>query len=362
MSAIKCFRVLYFTARGKELCHRLFAGWEQGIIEEKPENIGTDEFIKESFEYHLPLVFIGATGIAVRKTSPFVKDKLQDSPVIVIDELGNFVIPILSGHYGGANELSLLLAERIGATAVITTATDINNVFSVDVFAKKNALYIHNKDKIKNVSSKILAGEHVKYFCGAEDVIFLEDRPDLLEKVTTDSSNCSGAIVIPENVDFCIGDFEQESIDERNNEVQTDDLPLILFPKRMVLGIGCKKGKSFEELRNFILKYYNPEELRRNLCAICSIDVKQKEPGLIKLSQYLGVEFFTFSAEELNRVSGEFKESDFVKETVGVGNVCERAAILGAGEGAKIVRHKISEDGMTLAEARRRIIKIKWQE
>ena len=107
------------------------------------------------------LIFIGACGIAVRAIASSVKDKLTDSPVLVLDEKGRFVIPLLSGHVGGANALALRIAERIGAIPVITTATDINEKFAVDVFAQKNRLAIMNRDGIAKISAKVLAGETV---------------------------------------------------------------------------------------------------------------------------------------------------------------------------------------------------------
>ena len=107
------------------------------------------------------LIFIGACGIAVRAIASSVKDKLTDSPVLVLDEKGRFVIPLLSGHVGGANALALRIAERIGAIPVITTATDINEKFAVDVFAQKNRFAIMNRDGIAKISAKVLAGETV---------------------------------------------------------------------------------------------------------------------------------------------------------------------------------------------------------
>ena len=94
-------------------------------------------------------MFICATGIVVRTIAPFVANKLTDSPVIVIDELGKNVIPLLSGHYGGANDIADILAKALGANLIITTATDINNLFAIDVFARDNGLKISNKDGIK---------------------------------------------------------------------------------------------------------------------------------------------------------------------------------------------------------------------
>ena len=119
------------------------------------------EWAKEQFEEANAMLFIGACGIAVRAIAPHITDKLHDSPVLVMDEKGQYVIPLLSGHVGGANELAVSIAEKTGAEPVITTATDINNKFAIDLFAKKNGLTIVNKDGIAMVSSKILAGKSI---------------------------------------------------------------------------------------------------------------------------------------------------------------------------------------------------------
>ena len=93
---------------------------------------------KQMAEKHT-LLFIGACGIAVRAIAPYITDKLHDSAVLVMDEGGNYIIPILSGHVGGANEIAVKIAVEIGAVPVITTATDINGKFAVDLFAKRNS-------------------------------------------------------------------------------------------------------------------------------------------------------------------------------------------------------------------------------
>ena len=100
------------------------------------------EWSEERFKDKTPIVFVSAMGIAVRAIAPSVKNKLEDIPVIVIDEKGEYVIPVLSGHVGGANEIAKNIADAINAKAVITTATDINNAFAIDMFAKKNNLWI----------------------------------------------------------------------------------------------------------------------------------------------------------------------------------------------------------------------------
>ena len=95
-------------------------------------------FYGDIFNRSDAIVFVGSAGIAVRKIAPYVRDKTTDPAVVSIDELGKFVIPLLSGHIGGANDLALKIADELGATPVITTATDINHKFSVDTWAARN--------------------------------------------------------------------------------------------------------------------------------------------------------------------------------------------------------------------------------
>lgn len=301
-------RVVAFTSNGKTQAKKLSED-DRFVVEAKSEDTSLSDWILDCFTMHLPMVFIGSVGIAVRTIAPYVTNKLKDPAVIVVDELGQNVIPILSGHFGGANELAWSIATVLGGNPIITTATDINNVFAVDVFAKENGLLITDKSLIKNVSALSLAGEKLHVI-------------------------------------------------EKEGEIDIEGLKLI--PKRVVLGIGCKRGKTFEELHAFINQFYEDDFLYDNLFAICSIDVKADEIGLLKLAQYYGVRFLTFSSEELEALEGDYTESEFVRAAVGTGNVCEKAAILGAGSQSTIVLNKQAANGITLAEARREKIDIKW--
>ncbi len=336
MISSKIFGIVYFTDKGKSLARIIKKQVSQVVFEEKPEDMNIQEFVFYCFNIHMPIIFIGSTGIAVRYISPFAKDKLTDSAVIVIDELGQFVIPLLSGHVGGANEFAELIALNINATAVITTATDINHVFSVDVFARANGLRIVDKSKIKKVSSKLLKGENIVIAKGIEEISLEGNTPAKIE-ISKDINNCDVLITNQQDLDF---------------------KGLMLVPKTIILGMGCKKDKSFEELLEFVSSNYDIEKLKENLCCICTIDVKAKEKGLLKLASFLGVPLICYSAKELDEVTGCFSESDFVKSTVGVGNVSERAAVA---FGGKLCKNKIALNGMTLAEANRDIRRFKWQ-
>ena len=125
------------------------------------EKEALDVWVDLAFMQGMPLVFIGAAGIAVRAIAPFIEKKTVDSPVLVIDENAQYVVPVLSGHLGGANELARQLAEGLHGQAVVTTATDCAGRFAVDLFAKKNCLRVFDTHGIAAVSTRILQGNTV---------------------------------------------------------------------------------------------------------------------------------------------------------------------------------------------------------
>ncbi len=262
------------------------------------------------------LLFIGACGIAVRAIAPGINSKLTDSPVLVMDELGKYVIPILSGHIGGANRLAFAVSDAIGAQSVITTATDINYVFAVDVWAKDNGLSIVNKDGIAKVSSKVLNGEKVSILKdkGPADVV-VTDEPE---------------------------------------KISDDEALLILKPKEYVIGAGCKKDKDPAEFEAFINETLSENGIKvEDVFVISSIDLKKDEKAFLSYSRRHGIPFMTFTSDDLEAVQGDFSSSDFVKEMTGVDNVCERAAVKACGDGGSLIIKKVSKDGMTIAIARR---------
>lgn len=326
------------------------------LVKSQEEKAG--DWIKEKFVKHLPILFISSVGIALRLISPLVKDKFTDSPVMVMDEGGRYIIPVLSGHIGGANELSRFIASKIGANPVITTATDVHGSFAVDVFARKNAFKIINRDCIKKVSEKILSKKEITMKISKEIDLGDEIIPESI--ILIDDSDavktCDVEIVSPENGRLFFRDL--------NRNTQT----LYLVPKTYCLGIGCKKGKRFEELNAFLYKKLERETIE-NIAAISSIDLKKNAEGLMTLAQYYHVDYKTYSARQLEEVKSdafEFSESDFVKEVTGVSNVCERAAILCAEETgkkghAKLEVKKIAGEGITLALASKTPKIITWE-
>lgn len=304
------------------------------------------EWTGEQMKEHRSLLFIGACGIAVRAISPFLTDKLNDMPVLVMDEQGRFVIPILAGHVGGANELALSLAERMGSTPVITTATDLNHCFAVDLFARRNALHIVNKDGIAKVSSRILAGEEVTM--AVEEGHLREEEAQTLR-----GRRGSRKTNIPEGIRLVSTEAPVDVLVAPASYGQ--GRLLTLRPKEYVIGIGCKRGKAAEQIDHFVNRALKESGISmEQVAAFASIDRKKDEEGILWMSSHYGISFVTCSAEELQQVEGNFHASEFVKSQVGVDNVCERAALRFSGPDGILVTGKQAEDGITVAIAKRR--------
>ena len=341
--------IISFTENGKQLSGRiakllekkleveLYAKYEAGIKDDTFSDIlyvktSVGDWAKERMQEKSALLFIGACGIAVRAVAPFLTDKLHDVPVLVMDEKGKYVIPILSGHMGGANDLANHIAERTGAEAVITTATDINKKFAVDLFAKRNSLYIANKDGIAKVSSKVLAGKEI--------TICIETGHEITCEET-------GVQIVP----YPPVGFVDVVVTSKDDMFDTS---LLLKPREYVIGIGCKKGKKVNEIDDFILKAIKKKGISiMQIFALSSISQKRDEQGITQWCRKEGIPFFTYTAEELQEVNGTFTKSMFVKDQVGVDNVCERAAVKACGEDGKLIIPKVAENGMTIAIARR---------
>lgn len=327
---------------------------------------------KERFAEGGLLIFVGAAGIAVRSIAPFLESKTTDPAVLCVDEAGTFVIPLISGHIGGGNLAATVLAEGIGATPVITTATDINGKFAVDVFAAENDLLISDLLLAKYVSAAILRGEKIEVGCECS-----------WEGAVPEELMLRSCEVAPGSQNVVVNKPGSEPGKELGKEPGNppririgihagDEQALHLIPKVVTIGLGCRREKDPDEMIVFIDRALQevgilPEAVEQ----IATIDIKQREPAIFAAAAHLKVPVQVFSAQELAAVPGDFTTSAFVSETVGVDNVCERSALLGAmqkswqetrqetqqktkqkdrNEVGLIVKKK-TENGMTLAMA-----------
>ena len=285
--------------------------------------------LKETVKRHFTddaVIFIGAVGIAVRSIAPYIKDKFCDPAVLVIDELGRYVIPLLSGHVGGANELANYIGEALSAAPIITTATDINGTFAVDIFAKKNNLLISSRKLAKDVSAALLDNNCIDIDSDIKSI----DVKELKKKLNPKNKACDIKVRITDRI--------------------YDDTVLTLIPKNLYIGVGCKKNTDADKMWDFVNDIFRLEGLDiRAVKSIGSIDIKRDEYAVKNLANRLNVPFLTFTKDGLNSVSGDFFESEFVRKTVGVGNVCERAVCIQCNN---LIVKKTAREGMTVAIGR----------
>lgn len=348
-----------FTEKGRQLQAKIAAVIKEDLNEKVATHFkNAGEFTKKAFENAEAIIYIGAIGIAVRSIAPYIKTKTQDPAVIVVDELGKFVIPILSGHIGGANDLAKLIASSLKSVPVITTATDINDKLAIDSWAVKQNFHILNPDAIKYIASDIL-----------------EDRPIAL------NSELSGTYISKQLSDlkalypnFICQNLENKTLSavkivaSNNMPKKTDDMrTLYLIPKTIFVGMGCRKDKDILEVETFLLETLAAYNISlEEVNSISSIDLKKDEAAFKYLHNKYKLKLNFYDAERLEKAQQyteyEFSNSQLVKNTTGVGNVCERAAVLAAYNtftqnefekkqliSIEFVHHKSSKNGITIS-------------
>lgn len=310
------------TQKGNEIGKRLRHAFPELEIVTREDVVqeGLQNVTKKAIENHNTIIFVSSTGIAVRAVAPWVRDKREDPAVIVIDSEARYAISLLSGHIGGANKITEYIATHLGATPIITTATDQLGIMAPDLISQEHHLQIESMKRCKEISVRLIQGEKVAFI---------------------DEANL---IPIPEGY---VGKGEGANYHVVvSNKAHVPYAHLQLIRKNIVLGIGCRKNLSPKKMRAYILSQL--EDLNIHPLAvgkIVSIDIKKDEKCITELSQYLKASFQVYSKEEINVVGEHFEGSDFVERNVGVRGVCEPCVIL---SGAKIIKKKSKYDGMTL--------------
>ena len=309
--------LICFSLTGQQTGERLYRGLEAaGMTAELDKKskylpdsiqISTSAWAGEKFSDSDALIFIGATGIAVRSIAPYVASKKSDPAVLVVDECGKFVISLLSGHLGGANELALKTAEILEAIPVVTTATDLHHRFAVDVFAKKNNCNIFNMKAAKEVSAALLAGKKVGFYsefptdgelpeglarCDeyGNPVSSMDDRS---EEETQKSSDFNGTGTDCTNIDCGVAVTVHTSCNPFISTTQ-------VVPKCLTLGMGCRKDKDARGIAEAAQKVLDRSGFHKEAFEqIASIDLKKEEKGipLVKLKDGQLASMITVSEE-----------------------------------------------------------------
>lgn len=294
-----------------------------------------EEFPKLFYEYD-GIIAVMASGILIRSIAPLIESKTSDPAIVNIDDNGKFVISTLSGHLGGANKLTEKISKLINAIPVITTSTDVNKRLGIDVIANDLFLTIDNTKEILFFNKAILEKKEIEFVInpnGNFEYLF-----NYLNKVTLE-------------IDVSISYSSKINTDEIH--VKRDNHKLILKEKRIVVGLGCRRGKSCDELYDGLMKSIstlNIDKSRINL--LSSAEIKKDEKGMLELSDKLNIPINFVSVEKLGLfTSSEIQRSDFVYEKFGIYGVCEPSALISAGFDSKLIYKKTSYGGVTVAIA-----------
>ena len=305
---------------------------EPGFI---PFDGGFANALRQAFGQYDRLIVIGATGVTVRVLAPVLHDKLTDPAVVVLDEQGQFAISLLSGHLGGANQLARQLADILGGQAVITTATDVNNMAALDQLAGEIDGRIDNfRDSVKTVNQMLVSGKKVGIWWHPA-LVAQKERVDTRGFVPVED-----LAALPELDGLVYISYHREML--RLN------VPTFkLVPRRVVVGIGCRRGVDPALVAQMLSAHLADNDLDPlALKAIGSVELKRDEPALNQLARSSGVPFQLFPVSALSELEHLFPVSDFVRQTVGAGCVSQPVAWLLSG--GNITGHTLKQQGVTM--------------
>ena len=319
--------VLAFTQKGLGVA--LFLAQKRGWMVYAPERLAgregvhplTGEFrdsVGQVFRSYEGLVFVSATGIAVRGIAPHIESKWSDPAVVVVDERRRFVVSLLSGHWGGGNRLVEEVAALLGATPVVTTASDLSGVKTPEMLAQELGFLVEERQNLPQVSALLLEGEKVVYL--VEDEELRKRLGDEVEVVSEIPPQARGVVFVTDAL------------------VQKPSIPfLVLRPRRLVLGVGMRKGVPFGKLFALVDGFLRQKGVALSgLGKIASVEEKRYEPALRELAVGLSVPLVFFSVEELRQVEDLFPISLKAKERLGVGSVARPSAFLASGRGREV--------------------------
>ena len=345
--------IIAVTEKGKNTAEKIASELENVDVFFRKR--GIKELTGELFNKYECIIFVSACGIAVRCISPFLKSKFEDPAVLVVDDNGNNVISLLSGHIGGANEITLKIADVLNANPVITTSTDTNKKGALDVIVSKIGGYVENlRESAKFVNSYLVDDKRVGIYFDSD------------YEIEKDSLNLSGFELIDEKTEIdaiakldvlvSVTDKLRCWVDEiiynikKDNEEKEDLIYIKLVPRRIALGMGCRKNteteKMIEEFSTFsALNNIHPAAIVKT----GSFIIKKDEKCMIDLSKALCAEFNLFDVDEICTCDYMFDKSEFVKKNTGVYSVAQPSAYLLSGN---VISDKYKNNGTTFAFGR----------
>lgn len=313
--------IFYITENGRSLSAKIKELYQDArVMRFKSETVS------DAWAEYKRFIFVMATGIVVRTIAPLLKDKRTDPAVVVLDEKGKHAISLLSGHLGGANKLAKEIADFMGGEVVITTASDVSYMPSLDLWAKENNLVIDDLEALPRISTKLLNNGALEIYTEHEAGINL---PDVFSKTDT-----------PDSADLIITNKNKINPCKKGQ--------LYMRPRNIVIGFGCNSGTGGDEIEAVIRTALDENNLAFSaIHSIATINIKGSEPGLIAFARKHNLNVKAFSSDELNTVKGVSK-SDAAFKATGANAVAEPSALLASGADKLLVK-KTKNGNVTVA-------------
>ncbi|PAQ16478.1 cobalamin biosynthesis protein CbiG [Bacillaceae bacterium SAOS 7] len=301
---------------------------EQGDEEERGITLfeGSVRMLLPSlFANYQGLIVIISLGAVVRMIAPILKDKKTDPAVVVVDDRGEHVISVLSGHLGGANELTREVAALLNAYPVVTTASDVQKTIPVDLFGRRFGWEWESDEKLTPVSASVV---------NEEKVVVVQESGE--------RNWWMHETAMPKNIHLCSSIDEaftlqpdaalvvtHRLLEQREETILTNGV--LYRPKVIVLGVGCNRGTTAEEIEQVMEETLKELKIsKKSVKTVATIDLKKDEVGLLEVVRKHQWEFIYYPPAELNTKS-LVQPSDTVYKFTGAYGVSEPAAMLASG-------------------------------
>ena len=320
--------IISVTNQGKEISDKLY-----DLLSENPTVISINQYhkdvfktIDETFDKSDCIIGIMASGIMIRAIAPHVNSKLSDPAVLLVDDNANFVISLLSGHMGGANDLTEYVSSLLEATPVITTSTDVNNKIGIDSIAKRYYFNLENPKNIKFINKALVNNRLVN-------------------------------LILPQSFDYIISDEVEKSynvtIDDSITSIvaEIDSHEVVLTPKKLVMGIGARRDISSQKVYDAITQACEILKIPPiRIDFFATADVKSNEKGILSNVSHFNKQLIIVDMDEIKNFSNnECSHSDFVMKQFGVKGVCEPASLIANDDNSHLIFKKTAYNGVTIA-------------
>ncbi|BCJ86099.1 cobalt-precorrin 5A hydrolase [Effusibacillus dendaii] len=357
----KSFAIVGITKHGAELARRLAASMpdadlylsekflqpgEEQTVYSFPTNVRL--LLEQMFHRYEGWILLISLGAVVRMIAPVLKDKKVDPAVVVVDDKAQFAISVLSGHLGGANALTERVAAALGAAPVVTTASDVSNTIAVDLLGREFGWRIDDDRQVTPASAAVVNEEPVAVIQETGEPDWWKRKGAIPKQIRVAGSLQEARDSRPEGYHAVLWITDRLLTEA---ELSIAAYRVVYRPQSIVLGIGCNRGTSMEEIESAVLETLEQQGLSfKSVKCVATISLKKDEAGLLAVCEKYGWPLQAYEPDQLNQVDFP-NPSETVYKYTGAYGVSEPAAMLAANTDQLLVE-KVKSGNLTLSIAR----------